>query len=71
MQCSGKGTCNRDSGLCECAGGYTGEGCTRVSCPSSTTEQCSGHGTCERISDDDALHDRYRSWDKSKAQHHM
>lgn len=68
-ECSGKGTCNRDSGLCECAGGYTGEGCTRVSCPSSTTEQCSGHGTCERISDDDALHDRYRSWDKSKTQH--
>ena len=68
-ECSGKGTCNRDSGLCECAEGYTGEGCTRVSCPSSTSEQCSGHGTCERISDDDTLHNRYRSWDRSKTQH--
>lgn len=68
-ECSGKGTCNRESGLCECAEGYNGEGCTRVACPSSTEQTCSGHGTCERISDDDMLSDRYRSWDKTKTQH--
>jgi hypothetical protein len=27
MECSNKGMCDRDSGLCECFGGYDGSSC--------------------------------------------
>lgn len=60
LVCSGRGNCNRDSGLCEC---YTGFGSSNAmgdqgsrgdcgfdidpitSCPGINVE-CSGHGTC-------------------------
>jgi len=45
MECSNKGLCNRDEGLCECFPGYEGSACQRASCPN----DCSGHGTCETI----------------------
>eukprot|EP00937_MAST-01D_sp_MAST-1D-sp2_P003281 g3281.t1 len=45
MECSNKGLCNRETGLCECFDGYDGTACVRASCPSG----CSGHGTCESI----------------------
>uniref|UniRef100_A0A6V1R2D4 EGF-like domain-containing protein n=1 Tax=Heterosigma akashiwo TaxID=2829 RepID=A0A6V1R2D4_HETAK len=44
-ECSSKGLCNREEGLCECFTGYEGTACQRASCPNS----CSGHGTCETI----------------------
>lgn len=44
-ECSAKGLCNRDDGVCECFTGYEGTACQRASCPNS----CSGHGTCETI----------------------
>lgn len=40
--CSGHGTCEVDSGLCNCLDGYTGARCAIVVCPNT----CSGHGRC-------------------------
>jgi|EP00935_MAST-01C_sp_MAST-1C-sp1_P002270 hypothetical protein len=45
MECSNRGLCNRDTGVCECFDGYDGTACVRKACP----EDCSGHGTCETI----------------------
>ena len=42
MECSNRGTCNRDTGECECFSGYTGEACRRTECP----DDCNGRGTC-------------------------
>jgi len=67
-ECSGKGSCERESGLCECFTGYEGEGCTRVSCASATGETCSGHGVCLRLADSDSSEGTYQSWDSHKTQ---
>jgi hypothetical protein len=48
MECSNKGTCNRQSGTCECYPGYDGAACQRASCPG-YPESCSGHGVCKTI----------------------
>jgi len=47
-ECSGRGICNRETGDCECNDGYTGAGCNRADCDSST---CNGHGNCEFINE--------------------
>lgn len=44
-ECSAKGLCDRETGLCQCFTGYEGSSCQRASCPNA----CSGHGTCETI----------------------
>jgi len=49
MECSNKGTCNRDSGECECFDGYDGVACQRASCPG-FPNSCSGHGVCKSAS---------------------
>jgi len=43
QECSGRGTCDRGSGSCECADGYSGASCQRISCPN----DCSGKGSCD------------------------
>merc|ERR1711968_372514 len=55
MECSNRGICDRKSGECECFDGYTGVGCSRLSCPAS----CSGHGTCETV---DELRQQNPAW---------
>ena len=44
-ECSDFGTCDRDTGVCQCVAGFTGASCNRISCPGAT-EDCSGHGAC-------------------------
>jgi EGF-like domain len=46
-ECANKGSCNRETGECECYVGYEGKACARMSCP----DDCSGHGRC-RIADE-------------------
>lgn len=48
MECSNKGSCNRDTGECECLPGYDGAACQRASCPG-YPDSCSGHGVCKTI----------------------
>jgi len=62
MECSNKGICDREAGLCKCFEGYEGSACQRASCPNS----CSGHGTCESIRELSAKdHSNvYELWDR-------
>mmetsp|Transcript_7391 Transcript_7391/g.15201 ORF Transcript_7391/g.15201 Transcript_7391/m.15201 type:complete len:603 (+) Transcript_7391:425-2233(+) len=45
-ECSDMGTCNRATGLCECADGFIGSACQYLSCP----QNCHGHGECVSMS---------------------
>merc|ERR1711981_377345 len=47
-QCGGRGTCDFETGICQCFPGFTGVACRRTTCPNS----CSGHGVC--MNDDTA-----------------
>jgi len=44
-ECSSKGTCNRDDGVCACFAGFEGTACQRMVCPN----KCSGHGICANV----------------------
>lgn len=44
-ECSGKGTCDRSLGSCNCYDGYTGAACQRTTCPN----DCSRHGICRTV----------------------
>lgn len=41
-ECSGRGTCDRGTGLCKCQAGFSGDACQRKDC----INDCSGHGQC-------------------------
>lgn len=44
-ECSNRGLCDRETGVCQCFTGYSGTACNRTACPN----DCSGHGICESI----------------------
>jgi len=44
-ECSNKGLCDRETGLCQCYAGYSGSSCQRTMCPN----ECSGHGVCRTV----------------------
>lgn len=43
VECSDRGICNHDTGVCECVPGWEGAACHKASCPN----DCSGHGVCQ------------------------
>ncbi|KAL6073706.1 Stabilin 2 [Balamuthia mandrillaris] len=45
-ECSGYGTCDRQSGSCSCVEGRTGPDCSIPVCGSTDSLQCSQHGLC-------------------------
>jgi EGF-like domain len=46
-ECSNRGICNRWSGTCKCAAGFSGAACERTSCPTTDADKpCSGNGRC-------------------------
>jgi len=64
-ECSNKGLCDRETGLCECFPGYEGSGCRRTACP----QDCNGNGICRTILESgrtDAV--GYSAWDGEKTQ---
>jgi len=48
MECSNKGLCDRDRGLCECLPGYDGAACQRASCPSNVQSLTPGSSLSDR-----------------------
>lgn len=60
-ECSGKGTCDREKGVCECLEGFEGKSCNRLAC----AEGCSGHGVCQLMED---ANTGYLLWDKDMIQ---
>ncbi len=46
IECSGRGLCNRQTGICQCQHGYEGNACERKSCVVSNFKPCGGLGRC-------------------------
>jgi hypothetical protein len=52
IECSGQGICERSTGTCQCAEGFSGTACNIKDCPRGEDgEACSGHGYCENMFD--------------------
>jgi len=66
FECSNKGSCDRESGVCQCYDGYEGSACQRASCPSNADGVCSGHGTCKSAYAlaNQYYNNTYNLWDK-------
>jgi hypothetical protein len=45
MECANNGWCDRSTGQCNCAAGFSGGSCQYMNCPGGTPS-CSGHGQC-------------------------
>ena len=79
FECSNMGSCDRESGLCECRAGFAGEACQRMRCPhgarlaGGAPLECFGVGTCLSMAEAAAQvdyvsleHDAaYDGWDAS------
>jgi len=64
-ECSNKGLCDRETGLCECFPGYEGSGCRRTACP----QNCNGNGICRTILESGRANAAgYSAWDGEKTQ---
>ena len=67
VECSNMGTCQRDSGICNCLPGFTGPACERMKCPTADKDfECSGHGVCmdaKSLASQDYCN-VYKLWDK-------
>lgn len=61
-ECSGRGSCDRKTGLCKCDDGFSGAACKRINCPN----DCNGHGTCTLLGD--LTSHTYTLWDHDKQQ---
>eukprot|EP01041_Mallomonas_annulata_P011813 gene11813-24749_t len=46
-ECSNAGICDRQSGMCICFDGFTGNSCQRSACPNN----CNGNGICTTLND--------------------
>ena len=66
MECSNKGICDREKGICECFEGYEGSACQRTVCPGSEGGVCNGHGACMPIKSIAKLdyNNQYELWDE-------
>jgi len=49
--CSNMGTCDKATGRCSCAPGYSGDACQRMDCPFSDGSECNGNGWCMTMSE--------------------
>jgi biopolymer transport protein ExbD len=65
VECSNRGVCHRDTGVCSCFPGYSGIACQRQVCPM----HCHGRGIClpERILASRAGRVYSSPWDSSKS----
>lgn len=64
-ECSGRGVCERSTGICSCFTGYEGSACERVECPNA----CSGHGKCRKLAELPAVQAAgYASWEVNRMQ---
>ncbi|OQS07457.1 hypothetical protein THRCLA_00528 [Thraustotheca clavata] len=74
-ECSGRGYCDRSTGVCQCDNDFTGSGCRRMRCPN----DCSGHGVCYFIEElavmssdqrigGNAAFTTFSSWEREKIQ---
>lgn len=48
FECSNRGTCNGEEGVCECASAFEGQACQRLQCGGGPLagNVCGGHGRC-------------------------
>ena len=65
-ECSNKGFCDREFGICECISGYEGSACQRMICPQFNMQTCSNRGMCKSKSElAQSDHGNiYELWDK-------
>jgi len=48
-ECSGKGTCDKVVGTCNCPWPFTGAACERMACGPFGKDECNGRGTCSSM----------------------
>jgi len=70
VECSGKGYCDRVTGICDCFAGYSGSSCNLMDCPDVNGEVCAGHGVCVNAAETAQLDagNIYELWDRDMTQ---